>query len=241
MILFPLSITGDTGKEEYLKDLEPGMSRMIHIPAGKYFTGGRNPEGHSPLTERKFPSFYIDIHPVTNLQYLAFLKQTGYRPEGKMDQTFASANPSHPVTGVTLKDAESYAAFAGKRLPSEWEWEAAARALKKDYSEDLASIYRNRSGIFFQMDRKQAAPVFSTPPNAIGFYDHIGNVFEWTTGEYSMDHLLGNHRNRLKIGIIRGGAWTNIRNDLTYSTRTPFAVTRSLPWLGFRCAKDAGK
>jgi len=240
LALFPPSMTGEAGQQGYLKQLVPGKSRMILIPAGEYYTGSRTPEGHSPLTKRKFTSFYIDIHPVTNLQYLEFLKQTGYKPEGKMDMVFASGHPNHPVTGVTRKDAESYAAFAGKRLPSEWEWEVAARALKKEYSEDLTAVYRDRTGVFFQMNRKQAAPVFSTPPNGIGFYDYIGNVFEWTTGDYPVDQLLGNHRDRLKIGIIRGGAWTNIRYDVTYSTRTPFAVARSLPWLGFRCAKNAG-
>jgi len=241
LTLCPLPNTGESNHGEYLKNLAPGKSRMILIPEGEYFTGRQNPRGHSPQIKRKFSSFYIDIHPVTNVQYMAFLKETGYRPEGKMDKTFAAENPAHPVTGVTRKDAESYAEFVGKRLPSEWEWEVAARAMKEDYTADLSAIYRDRKGVFFQMNRKSADPVFSTPPNGIGFYDYIGNVFEWTTGEYSAARLIGSHRDRWKIGVIRGGAWTNIRNDVTLSTRTPFAVTRSLDWLGFRCAKDAGK
>jgi len=239
-MLLPSSYQNLKDQNKYLESLKPGGSTMIFIPKGEYYTGDKGSTDKSPLTKRAFESFYIDIHPVTNSQFLVFIKKTGYSPDGKFDKTSAETKPSHPVTGVTLKDAAGYAEFAGKRLPTEWEWEIAARALKKDYRVTLSMIYKEKKGIFFEMGRKTISPVFSTPPNDIGFYDYIGNIFEWTTSVYPTDLLIGKNRNSQKVGVVRGGAWTNIRNDVKYSTRTPFPVKRSLKWLGFRCVKDPG-
>lgn len=228
-------------RRQYLESLKPGGSSMIFIPKGEYFTGDKGSTDNSPPAKKAFEGFFIDIHPVTNSQYLIFIAKTGYQPDGKFNKTSAENMPTYPVTGVSLKDAAGYAEFAGKRLPTEWEWEIAARALKKNYQSTLSMIYKEKKGIFFEMERKTISPVFSTPPNDIGFYDHIGNIFEWTTGVYPVELLIGKNRKNQKIGVIRGGAWTNIRNDIKYSTRTPFPVKRSLPWLGFRCAKDPAK
>ncbi len=222
----------------YLKTLTPGKSKMIRIPAGEYYTGDKSSTERSPLIKRKFKEFFIDIHPVTNSQYLIFIKKTGYKTEGRFNRSQADKNLFHPVTGITLKDAEAYAQFAGKRLPTEWEWEISARSLKEDSNQQLSIVYKNREGVFYQAERKNIEPVFSTPPNKIGFYDYIGNVFEWTVSEYPTGLIIGKNKNRMKVGVIRGGAWTNIRNDIKYFTRTPFPVKRSLPWLGFRCVKD---
>ncbi len=238
--LIPLSGENYGDHKSYLKSLTPENGSMIRIPAGEYYTGEKDSTDNSPLRKRKFREFFIDIHPVTNSQYLVFLKETGYRTEGKFKREYAENNLYHPTTGVTLKDAEKYAEFAGKRLPTEWEWEAAARALKENFIQQLAEIYRNKKGTFYSMERKNISPIFSTPPNEIGFYDYIGNIFEWTEGEYPPELLKGKNINKMKVGVIRGGSWTNIRNDIRYSTRTPFPVKRSLPWLGFRCAKDPG-
>jgi len=239
--LLPLSGENTGDHNSYLKALTPENGAMIHIPAGKYYTGSKDFTENSPLMQRKFREFFIDVHPVTNSQFLIFLDKTGYKTEGKFNRSYAEENPYHPAAGVTLKDAETFAGFAGKRLPTEWEWEVAARALEKNYDQQLAKIYNERKGVFYQMDRKKVDPIFSTPPNKIGFYDHIGNIFEWTEGEYPAELLMGKHKNRMKVGVIRGGGWTNIRYDVKYSTRSPFPVKRSLPWLGFRCVKDPGK
>lgn len=238
-LLFPSSYQSSIDQQRYLRSLEPGGSSMIFIPGGEYFTGDKDPSGgKSLLKKRTFRNFHIDIHPVTNGQYLKFMEKTGYIPSGQFSKIDAEENPYNPVTGVTLKDASKYAEFAGKRLPTEWEWEIAARGLKMEYQLFLSNIYKEKRGVFFRMDRKRNSPVFSTPPNNIGFYDHIGNIFEWTTGVYPNRELIGKYRDSEKIGIIRGGSWTNIRNDIKYSTRTPFPVGRSLKWLGFRCVKD---
>ena len=238
---FPPSGTAEIpDRDAYLRSLAPGGSAMVLIPEGEYFTGDRNSADNSPPVKRTFKRFLIDIHPVTNIQFILFLDQTGYRPEGKFDRVYALAHPAHPVTGVTRIDAERYAAFAGKRLPTEWEWEIAARGLKEDFSPQLSRIYREKKGVFYSVERKGLMPVFSTPPNEIGLYDHIGNVFEWTGSDYPSGLLIGNNKDRLKVGVIRGGAWTNIRNDVTYADRTPFPAGRSLRWLGFRCVKDPG-
>ncbi len=240
-VLFPSIGKSSKNFGPYLKSLRPGGSSMIFIPKGEYFTGEKRSTCNSPLIKRSFKSFYIDIHPVSNIQFLIFLEKTNYKPSGKFDRSYAGKNPFDPATGVTREDAAMYAKYAGKRLPSEWEWEIAARALKKDYQPFLSMIYKEKRGIFYNVERKNVSQIFSTPPNEIGFYDHIGNVFEWTTGDYPMEMLTGRNKYAQKIGVIRGGAWTNIRNDVKYSTRIPFPVNRSLKWLGFRCVKDLKK
>ncbi len=241
ILVFPSLFYTKQIKPDYLKTITPEGSSMVFIPTGTYFIGDKNVKDNSPLREKSFKGFFIDIHPVTNIQYLKFVNKSKYHSKGNFNKEFALKNPTLPVTGITLEDASTFAKNIGKRLPTEWEWEIAARGLKKDFYPYLSDIYKNKRGVFFQMERDGIAPVLSTPPNAIGLYDHIGNVFEWTVSKYEKKYLLGDNTDRLELGVIRGGAWTNIRNDVTYSTRTPFPVRRYLPWLGFRCVKDREK
>ena len=104
-MLLPVSGQNSKDHTQYLKSLKPGGSSMIFIPKGEYFTGDRGSTDKSFPVKRAFESFYIDIHPVTNSQFLVFIKRTGYRPEGKFDKKTAKVMPFHPATGVTLKDA----------------------------------------------------------------------------------------------------------------------------------------
>lgn len=220
------------------------LGKQVLIPEGDYYVGSDNAsEDEQPLRIMHFKSYFIDIHPVTNTQYIEFLLKSHYTPEGPFDQNNALKNPYLPAVNITYKDAFSYAQFFGMRLPAEWEWEAAARSLKKENRFVWGSFPAlNKCNCFSDAkDAQSITPVFQFPPNELGLYDMAGNVFEWTSSLYPSNYLLGNNYSQYTLLVLRGGAWTNIVTDLTVSSRTPFASTRYLPWLGFRCVKDAQK
>ncbi|HLS96686.1 MAG TPA: formylglycine-generating enzyme family protein [Sphingobacterium sp.] len=227
--------------------------RMVLIEGGKFMMGSESFDDAQPIHEVEVASFYMDEHEVTNEQFEAFVKATGYvtvaerplRPEDFPGVDPAMLVPGsavftppkgvhglqnhlqwwtyvpganwrhpegpdssirgkehHPVTQLAYQDAAAYAEWAGKRLPTEAEWEYAAKAgkhttetyywgtEKKENGRWLANIYQGE----FPIDNTKedgfetTAPVKSFPPNAWGLYDMEGNVWEWCADLYRPDY-----------------------------------------------------
>ncbi len=221
----------------------PFFGKEKLIPEGDYYVGNDEVEDEKPLRIMHFKAFYIDVHPVTNIQFLKFLKQSKYKPEGKFEIERALEKRYYPATNITFNDAKAYAEFYGRRLPTEWEWEIAARSLKKEniYAWGI-TLQENKSNSLKRIDKPQyVTPVFEYPPNELGLYDMAGNVYEWTDSEYPKEYLIGKNANKYKIVVLRGGAWTNILYDLRVSMRVPFPANRYLEWIGFRTVKEYNK
>jgi formylglycine-generating enzyme required for sulfatase activity len=215
--------------------------RQIRIPTGSYIVGD-DQEADNRLRRKSFASFWIDIHPVTNAQFQRFLDESGYSCQGGFSPEYCRRFPDHPATGVALVDAEAFARYCGKRLPTEWEWEIAARSLKKENVYATGSPPSLTTGNFFRFKEKNGiVKVCSYPPNAIGLYGMAGNVFEWTSSRYTGEKLRGRHQSGHRLMVLRGSAWTNIHHDARATKRTPFPAARSLPWLGFRCVSDQAR
>ena len=216
--------------------------KMILIPASGRVSFGSNDEGinEKPLHKRVIQSYYIDEHEVTNSQYRIFIEQTGHAlPTFFEDQRFNA--PNQPVVGVTYKDALAYASWAGKRLPTEYEWEKAARGgikyAKYPYSNEI-----NPSQACYDLDPEVNGPtdVQNYKPNDYGLYDMSGNVYEWTSslaapypgGKLDKEYNANNYR------IVRGGSWKSVKKDITVSKRK----IKGLIWqnndTGFRCVMD---
>jgi len=215
------------------------LGEQVLIKGGEYYVGSTRENDNRPLRKLRFKEFYIDIHPVTYGQYLEFMFESSYIPKGKFHKEIAESNPLLPVVNLTYEDAEAYASFNKKRLPTEWEWEIAARSLKKDniyVSGKLASKLR---GHFLYDKEYFNFPVFSYPPNELGIYGMAGNVFEWTSSRYPEELLHGEYFKNFNVMVIRGGAWTNRAFDVRTTTRTPFPARRCLGWVGFRCVSDS--
>lgn len=223
---------------------------MVFIPGGE-FTMGKNTErgdDFSPAHLVLVDSFYIDTYEVTNAEYKAFCVATGYRlPEFWNNEAFRCGDnfPDFPVVGINWFDAMRYAQWAGKRLPTEAEWEFAARGglMDKDYptGDTLGRIEEKR-----QQDEwiNRITEIGLFIPNNYGLFDMDGNVWEWVSdvydGQYYSESPMQNPQGPVSGNsrVIRGGSWHSgpmckrvfFRRGLP-SNWVDFAV-------GFRCAKD---
>lgn len=227
---------------------ENSRTTMVIIPGGE-FTMGSSLSGTSdwqPAHRVLIDSFLLDTREVSNKEYYAFCKATGHRlPEfwGKGIFRSGPEYPDHPVTGVSYLDAMQYSFWSGKRLPTEAEWEFAARGglIDKNYPfGDRADSTQANYGKKFG----GTTVTGSFPPNGYGLYDMSGNVWEWVSDFYSSDYYmaspLSNPRGPEKgsFRVIRGGSWHSgamcVQNFYRYGLPPhwiDFAV-------GFRCASD---
>jgi sulfatase modifying factor 1 len=227
---------------------QENSNQMIMIPSGE-FVMGRNSAGPSdwqPEHNVKISSFYLDKYEVTNKQYYDFCKVTGNAlPQFWGFDEFKSGldYPDYPVVGITYFDAEKYARWCGKRLPTEAEWEYAAQGglagRNFPFADQPDSTKANYSRKY-----KGLLKIGSFKPNEYGIFDIAGNAWEWTSDNYGSSYYAaspyqdpkGPDYGRFKV--IRGGSWhsgpmciqTFYRNGLSPSW-VDFAV-------GFRCAKS---
>lgn len=235
---------------------EADGKEMILIPGGSLLMGNdQGPAKHQPQHSVHVESFYVDRYPITNQEYKQFVDETGH-PVPHYDvswcdtsgynwdpetQSFPDGKADHPVVLVTWQDALAYARWAGKRLPSEAEWELAARG-----PEGRIWPWGNKSAPGKSNTREAGVgattPVHRHVPEGAspeGVADLIGNVWEWTSSlfrRYPYDAHDG--RETLSTNgwrVLRGGSWLN---DL-YSARGYTRLDGDFIFfnnVGFRCA-----
>jgi len=196
----------------------------------------------------EFPRFAVDVTPVTNERYLAFLSASKYapkHPENFLKHWIAGRPPAgkerHPVVYVDLDDARAYARWAGKRLPTEEEWQYAAQGPDGRKWPWGANFETGRCNDV-QSGGTTAVDAFPTGRSPFGCLDLCGNVWQWTESERS-DGLT-------RFAMIRGGGWFNAKGSLWYVSGGPkpvdYAAKMLLMWpgldrcstLGFRCVAD---
>ena len=231
--------TGLAGKE-----VQP--TEMALIPAGEFAMGVPGGEEDPETVTVRLDAFHMDIHEVTNAQYHAFCQATERSLHvlwgiDKLHSSLAFAD--HPVLGVSHGDAKAYAEWAGKRLPTEAEWEYAARGGLAGKRWDRGDELEPHQANIKKSDLGGTVAVAGYEPNGYGLYDMVGNLREWVSDYYSVDYLqdgpLENPQgpDDGEQHVVRGGGWhsgtscnaVHVRNPLLWSD---FNV-------GFRCAKDA--
>lgn len=236
-----------------------GATLML-IPAGEFEMGTPDRVNASPVHTVYVDAFYMDRFEVTNRQYRIFLEENPQWRKGRIDPRYHDGNylahwngddypegmGAHPVTYVSWYAANAYAKWAGKRLPTEAEWERAAKG-----PEGHEFSYGNR----FDPEKANTARqhggtvrVGSYEPNGYGLHDMTGNVLEWVADWYAEDYYARSPRRNPKgpesgeSHVLRGGAWIyrDDRASATYRFYTlPPALDRQCTdYIGFRCAMD---
>src|SRR4030042_1747082 len=221
---------------------------MVLIPSGEFNMGKNtsNPTDWQPEHKVYIDSFYMYKYEVTNKQDYEYFKETNNPlPEfwGQAQFKCSLEYPDHPVVGVSCFDADKYAKWAGKRLPTEAEWEYASRGGLENknfpWGDQIDSTKVNYGKRY-----KTTLKVGTFNPNGFGLFDMSGNVWEWTSDFYGDDYYINSPNQNPKgpvIGrfkVIRGGSWhsgamcvqTYYRNGLS-PIWVDFAV-------GFRCVKS---
>ena len=226
---------------------------MVLIPAGDFIMGTNNrlPD-EGPEHSVSLPAFYIDRYEVTNLQYKKFIDASNRRsPSYFRNRTYPEGKADHPVTYVSWHDADAYCTWAGKRLPTDQEWEKAARGTQGNIFPwgNEFDINRANTPMRWQALKKDGdtTPVGSFPAGAspYGLQDMSGNVWEWTSSWYLP--YPGNHHASENYGetykVLKGGSWWDCSfykcgiSAPSYNRAFFLQGTRNKSF-GFRCAKN---
>ena len=260
-----------------------GPEGMVLIPAGEFQMGSNDPEAEAheqPVRTVYIDAFYMDETEVTNAAYQKFVLENPNWQKGQLHIRFhngiyldlwdGNAYPSgkgdHPVTYVSWYAAVAYAKWAGKRLPTEAEWERAARGglVGKRYPHGDTLTLSDANYLEGGFDTALGiTPVRMYPPNAYGLYDMAGNVWEWCldkydarfnaslsnaaenpfSGEQSVKWVMDNFEDVFSPRVWRGGSWRNSATHARVSHRWKSAP--SLPitarFSGFRCVIDLSR
>ncbi|HWQ31656.1 MAG TPA: bifunctional serine/threonine-protein kinase/formylglycine-generating enzyme family protein [Blastocatellia bacterium] len=236
-----VTTSGGTGTGgETVPTMIPGM---ILIPGGEFQMGrdGGNPyEG--PAHKVTVKPFFIDKTEVTNEQYAEFVRQTRRQPPSHWTGgSFPPGEANFPVVNVSWNDANDYAQWAGKRLPTEEEWEFAARGRDGrlyPYGNEWKPKYSNAA----EDGYRKARAVGSYPEGAspFGVMDMAGNVAEWTASDYR-PYPGSKAKPEDGFKVMRGGAFNTKAIQQTATDRFYDAPTRTFDYVGFRCAKDVNE
>lgn len=265
-----LAVSAATGEPAPVIESPPGVE-MVLVPAGEFQMGtdtlrladlveklrGDGPsrpirrewfDDETPRRTVSLDAYYIDRYEVTNGQYRVFMDATG-RPEPLYWQDRRLHGAQMPVVGVSWDDAVAYAEWAGKTLPTEAQWERAARADIGGATYPWGDEWppptdTGNFGAGIRDGYGGPAPVGSFAPNALGIHDLVGNVAEWCLDAYSETYYASaptsNPVNEAApdarvLRAVRGGGWSGTAVQLRSAYRGRDIPTARYDLLGFRC------
>jgi formylglycine-generating enzyme required for sulfatase activity len=234
-----------------------GTGEMVNVPAGEFLMGSPSGEGDNdehPQHTVYLDAYYIDKYEVTNAQYQAFVRATGHKepyrsedwaqPYNWTNGMYPSDKADHPVVLVDWNDADAYCRWAGKRLPTEAEWEKAARGT--DGRKYPWGNWGPSSGLLnFNTNVGKTSAVGSYPSGAspYGALDMAGNVWEWCADWYDANYY-GNSlksnptgANTRSYRVLRGGSWGTYPSTVPAANRGWSAPTLGSYLFGFRCSR----
>jgi formylglycine-generating enzyme required for sulfatase activity len=223
----------------------PTHPGMIYVAGGEFTMGSdTGDEYERPAHKVKVASFYIDVNEVTCEDYLKFVKEKGHRlPLSWTNGSYPPGAAKQPVTGVDWYDATAYAEWLGKRLPTEEEWEFAARGVngsKYPWGNDWRANAANAG----ESSPQRLTDVGSYPQGktSAGLMDLIGNAWEWTSSNvvaYPGGHFSEPVPKGVKV--IRGGSWQENKQQATATYRGFLQMSGADDYsaTSFRCVKAA--
>jgi iron(II)-dependent oxidoreductase len=242
------------GAEPSRPDPIPEISGMVFVPASEFIMGSTSQQIQNMAEVDEFPQrrvwvddFYIDIHEVTNAQYKVYLDSTRVEaPHRWVDGNYGLGEDGFPVISITWEEAAAYAKWIGKRLPTEAEWEKAARG-----TDGRVYPWGNSFDRALANNGERLLPVALYPSGVspYGCYDMAGNAAEWVDAWYEAypresshvvpegvpDRNPGFSRERR---VYRGGSFNSFSKYLRCANREHTAPGKRWVYIGFRCAKD---
>ena len=240
------SITSQLGE-----DHKPAM---VMIPAGTFEMGDNKDdplgwlEKSRPIHTVMVNVFYMDQTEVTVGQFRRFVEAADYQFTRWQEVSKYAPTDRYPMVYVSWYDATAYAEWAGKRLPTEAEWEHAARGglISKRYpwGDEITSDRANSKGVKGQDQWRKTAPVGQFKANGYGLSDMAGNVWEWCSDWYGEDYYANSpveNPTGSSTGlyrILRGGSWLYDVNALRVAYRNLDFPQTANAYTGFRCVKD---
>jgi len=254
--------SGETEKPTHLFSAEIGQdgALMVLIPEGEFFMGNPDKDDihydEHPCHEVYLDAFWIDCYEVTNRLYKRFVDENGYRvpyidaewaePYNWEDGSYPPGKADHPVVLVSWEDAAAYAQWAGKRLPTEAEWEKAARGglVKKHYPWGDQIDEKHANYFTSIISKNEMKPVGSLLPSLYGIYDITGNVWEWCADWYGKTYYrMSPYKNpqgpeKSRYRVFRGGSWINKKEMLRCSERARNVPTYRSYIIGLRCTQS---
>lgn len=228
-----------------------GGVELVKIPGGRFLMGASKGVGYNserPQHALSIRPFYLGRYPVTNAEYGRFLQASPQAREPAYWSDRRCNQSNQPVIGVSWDDAQSFARWAGGRLPTEAEWEYACRAgtnTKYWWGNEIGENRANCRESGSAWSGKQPSPVGSFEPNPFGLYDTHGNAWEWVQDPWHDNYVgvpddgsvweVGGNTGRR---VLRGGSWASVSVYLRATYRLGYATDTRDNYLGFRLARD---
>ncbi|MDQ3917755.1 MAG: SUMF1/EgtB/PvdO family nonheme iron enzyme, partial [Acidobacteriota bacterium] len=238
----PASTNGAQADKQVRNDPAPPAG-MVYVPGGVFMMGRDNGDEYErPAHRVPVQPFFIDQYEVTSEEYAKFVQATGRQPPpGWTNGKFPADAARKPITGVTWNDAKAYCERNGKRLPSEAEWEFAARGTDgrlypwgNEWQWGMANAGRVEADLADVGTHKGASP--------FGVFDLVGNAWEWTADDmtaYPGGKLPEQPPKGTKV--LRGGTYLSDSSQATATYRLGYKASGESDYTetGFRCAKSA--
>lgn len=256
IVLFAICIllgNGSAFADHPVRERDPVS--MVKIPEGRFIRGSGMEAGRADERPRRtiyLEAFLLDKYEVTNAQYLKFIVATGHKEPFNVYGTGSLFDMkdigNFPVVQVTWHDAADYCQWVGKRLPTEAEWEKAARGTDGrpypwgDGAPSPSHVNFNRDWV----ELGTLLPVGSLPDGAspYGAHDMSGNAREWVQDWYAKDYYQAAPDRNPKgpetglLKVIRGGSWHSFESDIRAAARGKGGFALKTHGTGFRCARD---
>ncbi|MBK8376981.1 MAG: SUMF1/EgtB/PvdO family nonheme iron enzyme [Nitrospira sp.] len=223
---------------------------MVLIPAGEFAMGSDlGQEDEQPVHRVSVKAFYLDVYETTVSRYAEFLASQKPDAPFKWNEATAGAHENKPAVGVNWYDARDYCRWVGKRLPTEAEWEIAARGTEgRIYPWGSAHPTKGHANAgetrWRGYDSLSNVGRFELGKTPEGVYDLAGNLWEWVADWYDPTYYQFSARDNPKgpsagpLRALRGGAWNNDSKAIRSSNRAGYAPDARRNDVGFRCAQD---